>query len=159
MKKLDSNKISKLSDDMFEYTLVNHVDPESIAEKSDVDINDVLRLQSENPFVSEKSFDKVRSYISSVLSNSSYYDNRLEINISSLDSFDFRSDGYVSFKTVTNKKADNDSQFPINLLSFFLSSNSRNNNDTGQSYITNINFHQTSSTEQIRSKYVQNAYV
>ncbi|WP_059441909.1 hypothetical protein [Leuconostoc mesenteroides] len=158
MKKLDSNKISKLSDDMFEYTLVNHVDPEGIAEKSGVHVNDVLRLQSENPFVSEESFNKVKSYISSALANITDYDNRLDINTSTSNLLGFKSDGYVKLKTVTNKNIDNDVQLPINLSLFFLSSNNRNNS-TGQSYIANMNFHQTSSTKQISSKHKHFAYV
>lgn len=157
MKKLDSKKISKLSNDMFEYILVNHIDPDSIAEKSGVHINDVLRLQSENPFVAEESFRKVRAYISSVLSNS--HERQAEINAEKLDLLDFQSVGDVEFRSVTNKRDESDSQSVVNLLFFYLLSNNKNNYDNGQSYATNMNFHQKSSEDKISPKQMQSAYV
>ncbi|MCT4404813.1 hypothetical protein EFT43_07865 [Leuconostoc falkenbergense] len=157
MKKLDSNKISRLSNDMFEYILVNHIDPDSIAARAGVNVNDVLRLQSENPFVSEESFRKVRTYITSALSND---DNRQsDINAVTLNLFDYRSEGAVKLRSVMNEQYDSDSQSVTNLLFSYLLSNNRNNYGNGQSYSTNINLHQKSSEEKIGSQQMQIAYV
>lgn len=115
MKKLDEQKISVLSDDIFEYTIVNNIGPEDIAKAAGVPVNDVRRLQSENPYVSEISFELVRSYIDSVASLPKFV-----VESVNTPSFKFFSDGRVESKKSEHQMDD------ISILNKSRSANSLN---------------------------------
>lgn len=63
---LDKSVVEKLSYQMFENTFKYNLTRKIISEKSKTDTEDVLRLQSGNPFVSKESFDKVKAYMNSL---------------------------------------------------------------------------------------------
>ncbi|WP_010007824.1 hypothetical protein [Leuconostoc fallax] len=66
MKKLDEKLVDTLSQDMFNYSLkydVDLVDILSVAPYN-IPVNDVQRLGSGNPFVSEYSFEKISNALS-----------------------------------------------------------------------------------------------
>lgn len=102
MIKLDKNKLNILSNDIFEYTIINHIVPDDIAREAKVPVNDVRRLQSENPFVSEKSFALVRDYMDRITQSSPKTGQKQGKIIDKL-LFDFWSDGDTDF-TVSSLK-------------------------------------------------------
>lgn len=66
---LSLDSVEALSHTLFENTFKYRLSRELISRKTGVSSEDVLRLQSGNPFVSQESFDKVKAYMG-LLSNS-----------------------------------------------------------------------------------------
>ena len=60
--------ISKLSDDIFAYTLTGHVTPEILSEATGVSVGDVIMLQSESTSLRlKRSYELLRAYMDDIM--------------------------------------------------------------------------------------------
>lgn len=65
--------LNELSNKLFEYTLVNHSDINTLAKTIGIPSNDLARIQSENKFVDSSSIEKVAQFFNNI-DNKEYYE-------------------------------------------------------------------------------------
>lgn len=68
-KNIEQHLINKLSHQLFEYTFKYNLTRKKISNETGVSMEDVLKLQSGNPFVSLQSFQKVEKYLHNIENN------------------------------------------------------------------------------------------
>lgn len=65
---MDKEEVSKLSDDIFSYTLTGHVTPEILSEATGVSVGDVIMLQSESTSLRlKRSYELLRAYMDDIM--------------------------------------------------------------------------------------------
>lgn len=65
---MDKEEVSKLSDDIFAYTLTGHVTPEILSEATGVSVGDVIMLQSESTSLRlKRSYELLRAYMDDIM--------------------------------------------------------------------------------------------
>ena len=65
---MDKEEVSKLSDDIFAYTLTGHVTPETLSEATGVSVGDVIMLQSESTKPSlKRAYGLLRTYMDDIM--------------------------------------------------------------------------------------------
>ena len=156
MNPLDKQSVDQLSYSLFENTIKHGLSRDMIAKSSHTDSEEVLRLQSGNPFVKQESFDRVKAFIDSLdfkasESDDSKVDNTSEIltinsgtitQMSSLlvEKYFARNYEYKYAVSYTDKQSDIKKAFVV-LADFMPSTKGESTDEVSNNQIIEVKWH------------------